>query len=160
MLEDNPCRKTLFDVFGIDKSSTELKDIRRRIRDAREVWGHQKHCVKGPEGVTFVVDEARMNELEKRLLDPLKRLQEEQFVHQAHPFADDTELSEALALVKATGKQSVESVDMQTVVAGVLGALLPEVSAFKLPDDLPEPLQPEPFPIEQEPLEKAVQRDF
>ena len=160
MLEDNPCRRHAFEVFRIDKSATDLRAIRSQVKSAREAWDFDKHAVTGLDGVPFEVDEARLNELEKRLFDPLERLKEEQFVHQAHPFGADEELAGAIKDVLSHSVSAAISCDARALIAGALGPLLPEIPPPAMPDDLPDPKWPAAFPIERESLEQAIMRDF
>jgi hypothetical protein len=160
MLEDNPCRRDLFEVFHIDKSATDLRSIHAWVKDKKEIWAHENHTVKGWDGEVFAVDEARMNALEARLFVPNERLIDEQFAHQPHPFAEDPELAAAIIELQAPRERAVLAGDARAIVGGVLGPLLPKVSAPPMPDDLPEPARPAPFPIEKETLEQAILRDF
>jgi hypothetical protein len=160
MLEDNPCRRHPFEVFGIDKSETNRRNITSQVESAKDLLKHEQGAVKGPDGESFVVGEARINELEAILNDPLRRLQAEQFVHQAHPFSGDVELAAALEAEFSSVSAPLQTLDSGAVIASALGPLLPEIEHADLPDDLPDPARPEPFPVEVERWDQTILRDF
>ena len=160
MFEDNPCLQNPFEVFRIDRSETDLRAIRERVKDARETWEFDGRKIKTRGGAELAVDEAHMNEFQARLFDPLCRLKEEQFVHQAHSFAGDSELSQAVGEFLAPAEAAALPGGDRAAVLKVLAARVPPIPAPHLADDLPWPAWPEPFQVETETLEAAILRDF
>ncbi len=159
MFEENPCRWNLFEVFQIDRSVTDLKALRERVGDTRDLWKHHDGKVTLRSGEVHEIEEARLNDLAGRLFNPLLRLQEEQFAHQFHSFAGDDEL---LGAVKALAQEAAP-LPAPTVASAVLvsaiGPLLPTLSPPRLEDNLPWPDPPAPLPVEREKLEDAILRD-
>jgi len=159
MFEENPCRWNVFEAFQLDRSTTDLRAIRERVSDTFDVWKYHHEQIKLRNGELRAIDEARLNELKKRLENPLQRLKEEQLAHQVHTFAGDEELLSAVrGLAEPDAPGSVPTVAGAALLKSI-GPLLPVVSAAKLEDDLPWPEPPSPFALERESLKDAILRD-
>jgi hypothetical protein len=160
MFEENPCRWNEFEIFRIDRSMTDQRAIRLRVSDTREIWNYQEKKVVLRNGEKRAIEEARLNEFQGRLDDPLQRLKDEQFVHQFHSFAGDEELSSAVrGLAETELPVSVPTVAGAALLSAV-GPLLPDITPPVLEDDLPWPQPPAAFDVEQEPLEDAMLRNY
>jgi hypothetical protein len=154
----NPCRHNIFDVFPIDKSDTNMKNVREAIRNARDQWKFGRIVAR--DGTEITLTEAELNAMESILLDPVERLKAEQFVHQEHRFSQDAEIVQSMHQLEKTQDP------MQNVLADIRMALLVVVSRFlpvleppPLPDDLPWPVAPGPCEMAFESLETAILRD-
>lgn len=159
MFEDNPCRWNVFEVFRIDRSTTELRDIREREKLARDELVQNLGQVRLRNSELRASNEAQFNGLAKLLYDPVLRLQEEQFVHQAHSFASDEELVNALRGLSEQEEPPEVPAVAGAALVGALGPLLPNLSRPHMEDNLPWPEAPTPFEIEREPLEDAILRE-
>ena len=160
MFEENPCRRNPFAVFKVDPAETNLREIRLRIDAAWKDWDFNGKKIRNPDGTETEVDEARMNELKARLMQPLTRLKEEQLVHRARPFQWDEEFEEAMKEFSVPPEAPSLPNLPRAAVLNLLGPLLPEIAAPVLADDMPWPEPPQGFPRERETLEKAILRDF
>jgi hypothetical protein len=159
--ETNPCRCSLFDVFHLDKAVTDIRAIREAIRDAKN--RQRFDSLTARDGTPLQLTEAQLNNLEKRLLDPIERLKEEQLVHQAYLFGQDEALKscvDALAASEDTTHQvgSLLS-DTRTAVLQMISRFLPPLEPPQLADDLPWPEPPATRPAVREDLAEAILRD-
>ncbi len=156
----NPCRSHLFEIFGLDKSETDLRALRSAVQTTRDRLRFGK--IKARDGSEIELTEADSNALEEKLFDPLQRLQVEQLVHQEHLFAKDPELISALDELKdedpAPLTVLVEEARPQVLLA-VLQAFLPSFEPPVLAVDLPWPEEPESFGLHREPLEDVILRE-
>lgn len=145
MLE-NPHLHRLFEVFRLDKSETRLAVIREAVAAAR---------------ARQALDEALLNNLETVLLDPLRRLRAEQFVHQAHSLTRDEELAGCLARLASERGDPLAGLlpALESALLKACAGLLPPFKPQPLADDLPWPPDPGALPIEWEPAEREVLRD-
>jgi hypothetical protein len=148
-LSRHPCRRSIFDVFEIDKSETDIKVIRAASQKAREQLKFAKIVAR--DGTELSLTEADLNEMDKILLDPVARLKAEQFVHQAHSFSQDEKLA-------ALMRQLEEVCDplpglLAEIQAGALASLARKV----LPQSVPPPLEDDLPPVVIEPLELQLE---
>jgi hypothetical protein len=159
MFEENPCRWNLFEVFQIDRSETNKRAILHRVSDTRDLWKHHEEIVVLRNGERRPTEEARLNELEGRLNNPLQRLKDEQLAHQFHSFAGDEELQSAvMRLTEAVVPAQTPSVAGAALVSAI-GPLLPSISPPRMEDNLAWPDPPAAFQVEQESLQDAILRD-
>lgn len=159
MFEENPCRWNALEIFRLDRSITELNAIYERERATRDEWKFNDRKIKLRDGEVRALEEARLNEFQKHIDNPVLRLQEERYAHQIHSFAGDEEL--LIAVNQLDGEQSGEEIPIVagSALASVIGGLLPSVEPAQIEDDLPWPDSPKPMPVENEPLENAILRD-
>jgi hypothetical protein len=157
----NPCRRNIFDVFQIDKSETDIASIRNAIREARNRLGYGEMI--GSDGTKLELSEAELNNMESVLLDPVARLKEELFVHQAHPFLKDQALAGCIDRLAALEKKSDAMKDLisetRKPLLTALARFLPPLSPLTLEDDLPWPEPPAPMPITRKSLEEGIFSD-
>jgi hypothetical protein len=159
MFEENICRWNALEIFQLDRSVTDLKSIRERESVTRDDWKFNDHKIKLRNGELHALEEARLNEFQNRIDNPIRRLQEERYVHQVHSFAGDEELLTALnQLVREQGAAEIPMVGGSALVSAI-GGLLPTVTPPCMEDDLPWPDLPKPMHIDDEPLETAILRD-
>jgi hypothetical protein len=162
----NPCRNNAFDAYpGLLTSETDLRRIRSAIRNGKAAWTHAGRKVIGRNGVERQVSEAEMLKFEKELLDPIERLQVEQFVHREHSFSLDEEI---MGLLEELSPQEREEVAFPSEVLGQvrrsivdkLTAYLPEPSPEPVADDeLAWPDPPGPLELRFEDYEETILRD-
>lgn len=155
----NPCHGNVFDVFLIDKSETDVRVIREELRNARDRLEFDKFRTR--DGRRLTLSEAELNRMEAILLDPLQRLQAEQFVHQAHLFSEDEELARCLTELTLEEEDPIDdllSTLEQALLRMIVGAL-PPPEPCPIEDDLPWPNEPGSCPPQLETLEEAILRD-
>jgi len=159
MFEENPCTWNALEIFQLDRSVTDLKSVRERHSATRDEWKFNDQKIRLRNGEVRALEEARLNEFQKRIDDPVRRLQEEQYAHQFHSFAGDEELLAAVNRLEQN--QSTAEIPMVggSALVSAIGGLLPEVKPQRIEDDLPWPDLPKPTPVEDEPLEDAILRD-
>lgn len=161
--DENPYRRNAFDAFPLSKLETSIRNIRRVINKARGDWKDNHGVLIARDGTEWQVTEARLNSLEEQLLDPLRRLRVEQFVHQEHLFAEDDEIR-ALAREIETGlrreKMPAELLDrLRGELIARLTRLLPAPHPAPVTDDLPWPELPPALPVSLEPFESTLLRE-
>jgi len=155
----NPCRHNIFDVFLIDKSEMDIGIIREKIRAARDRLDSGN--LRARDGRELTLSEAEVNPMEAILLDPLGRLQAEQFVHQAHLFSQDEELVRVMAQLDRQKNDPVEQLlgPLEKALLRSLTRALPPLKQRRLEDDLPWPDEPGSCAVQREPPEAAILRD-
>ncbi len=161
--DQNPYRRNAFDAFPLDKRETNLRVIRTAIAASQGDWKDRGGTLVARDGTPWEVSEAQLNGLVEIILDPLKRLQEEQFVHREHLFTEDDEVAAASAaleeeLRQATTSNAVLSVLRDRLIA-MLGRLLPPPAPAPLVDDLPWPEPLTPFRVEIEAFGVTIFRE-
>lgn len=162
-LPANPCRRTAFEAFGLDKNETSIKNIRRATTQARASWKDNGGKLTAGDGSEWELSEAALNSLEKQILDPLERLRLEQFVHEEHWFATGDELAQLLADVEQAAGQDhawLQLLDqLDTALLQRVVRFLPELERPAIEDDLPWPDPPEAAAVELEPFEVTILRE-
>lgn len=152
----NQARRSIFHVFRIDKSVTDIKSINEAVNEAKRRVKFGK--VVAGDGTPL--DEAQVNSLLKSLLDPIERLKAEQFVHQAHLFSKDGELAECVSrLEQADDPLPQLLAASRGSVLSLLYRFLPPLTPPALEDDLPWPEPPTALALVREGLEDAILRD-
>jgi len=155
----NPCRRSIVDVYPIDKSETDLRAIRTASQKVREQLRSGKIVAR--DGSELSLSEADLNRLDKTLFDPVARLKAEQFVHQAHLFSQDEELADLMQQIREEGRDPLPDL-LTDIQAGALLAIarqvLPEPAPLPLADDLPE-VELERLELRHEPWKEAILRD-
>lgn len=157
----NPCRCSVFDVFQLDKTETDIRAIREAIRETKNRF--KCGVLVNADGIPMSLTEAQLNNLEKKLLDPVERLKEEQLAHQAHPLGKDEALSSCLQALAARkeGDDPTAALfaEMQGALLKLLGRFMPPLDPPHLDDNLPWPESPAPMTLVREGLEEAILRD-
>lgn len=154
----NPCRRSIFDVFRLDKSETGIMAIRQAVLEAKERLKYGR--IVSRNGTEIEITQAQMNNLQDRLFDPIARLKEEQIVHQAHLFAQDVELVRAIEALEEKGDGLEEVIsDTRLALLQMVGRMLPPLEHSRLEDDLPWPDPPAPLALAREGLDEAILRD-
>src|ERR1700722_1224858 len=110
--DENPCRRSAFDAFPVITDEISIKIIRRVISQTRTDWKDskgkdEKGTLPARDGSVWQLTEARLVNLEETILDPVQRLQVEQFVHKEHVFALDDESAQIAAEVRALANYGV-----------------------------------------------------
>ncbi len=145
----NPCRHNIFDAYAIDKSEIDIKVIRGASLKARDQLKFGKIVAR--DGAELQLTEAELNEMDKVLFDPVARLKSEQFVHQAHSFSQDEELT---VLVRQLEEARDPLPDLLAKIqARTLATLVRQV----LPQPVPQPLADDLTPVELEPLDLQLE---
>ena len=161
--KDDPYRRNAFDAFPLRKDEVGIRAIRQLVQSGRESWREHGGKVQARDGTEWELSEAQLNSLERSITDPLSRLQLEQFVHQQHYFATDTEIAALIAALEhdlaPTQLPSEVLEALSAALAAQLTTLLPEPSAPQLEDDLPWPEPPVPFAVELEPIDAILLRE-
>jgi hypothetical protein len=159
----NPYRHNAFDAFPLDTQETTIKTIRRVIGQARSDWKDHKGRLVARDGTEWERTEAQLNGLVETMVDPLRRLQAEQFVHREHIFARDPELIAAAEALGAELRDTIASPqildDLRGSLVGELSKFLPAPAPARLADDLPWPEMPAPIEIALEPLTQTILRE-
>ena len=157
--EKNPCRRTAFEAFRIDKSETNPLTINSTIRDAFNSLQNGNALIKERDGTDWQISQADLNKLKDIMLCPVERLGTEQFVHETHLFRKDTILDELLAKLD-------EPYDTRKFIESVLARLWPALIAVvpypepePMEDDLPQPDLCEHFQVPVEPLDVTILRE-
>jgi hypothetical protein len=163
IFDTHPCRRNCFDVFSVDKSETGISEINRKVREAEQALSFNEGKFTCRDGTEWRVDAALLNNLKTDLKTPLRRLQVEQFVHQAQSFAEDDETRLLLEELSA-GRDQTEGLaslmqELHGTVMEKLGAFLPAFEVTAMPDDFVPPEGPGPFPLEPEALETVILRE-
>ncbi|HWP43376.1 MAG TPA: hypothetical protein VNO14_09090 [Blastocatellia bacterium] len=154
----NPCRRSIFDVFRLDKGETAIPAILRAVADAKERLKFGRN--RSSDGTDLELTEAQLNNLQERLFDPLARLKEEQIVHQTHLFAQDEELARGIAALEERDDGLKDALaQAQEASLRVVGRLLPPPDCSRIEDDLPWPELPAPLALRREALDDAILRD-
>jgi hypothetical protein len=154
----NPCRRSIFDVFAVEKTETDMRVIFEAIRAARGNRGYGRIIAR--DGSEINLTEAELNAMESVLLDPVKRLKAEQFVYQSHYFSKDAELSEcAQSLVTTEDPMQDILSKIQAASLSVVTRLVPPLEPAQLANDLAWPEAPGAFRLELEPLGQSILRD-
>lgn len=158
-MPENPCYPTLFDVFHIDPDETDMRIIRAEIQNARDRLKFGK--LHDPKGRELPLNEADLNRLEDLLLDPIARLEAEQFVHRRHRFEDDQELLQTLDALLAEREDPIELLltILEEALTHSILTFIPPFEPEPLADDLPWPETPDPYPVDLLPLEQAMLMD-
>ncbi len=159
MFDNNPCRWNALEIFQIDRSTMERKVLNERINRTKEDWKFEGQKVRMRNGEMQALDEARLNDFQKRIDNPVLRLREEQLVHQVHSFTGNEEMLNAVKELQASQCTTAPPSVAGTALIGVIGALLPSIPSHPMQDDLPWPEPLPPFRVEEEPLADAVLRD-
>jgi hypothetical protein len=161
--DENPYRRNAFDAFPLSKLETSIRNIRRVINKARGDWKDNRGVLIARDGAEWQVTEAQLNSLEDQLLDPLRRLQVEQFVHQEHLFAEDDEIRALAQEIEAAlrrEKMPVELLDrLRAELIARLTRLLPAPHPAAVTDDLPWPEPPPALSVSLEPFESTLLRE-
>lgn len=156
--DTNPCRRSIFDVFTVEKAETDMRVIFEAIRAAR---GNREYGrIVARDGSEINITEAELNAMESVLLDPVERLKAEQFVYQSYHFSKDAELSEcAQSLVTTEDPMYAILGKIQAASLSVVTRLVPPLEPAPFADDLAWPEAPGPFRLELEPLAQLILRD-
>ena len=155
----NPCRRTIFDVFAIDRSETDLRVIRTASQKARDQLKFGRILAR--DGTELSLTEADLNEMDKILFDPVERLKAEQFVHQGQLFSQDEELASLMRDLVTENRDPLPDLLAEIQAGALLGlarTMLLEPSPVPLEDDLPA-VELEALELELEPLKDAILRD-
>ena len=159
----NPYRRNAFDAFPLDKAETSIKNIRLVLNRTRADWKDNKGRLLARDGSEWQLTEAQLNGMEEIILDPLRRLQLEQFVHQEHVMVHDPALVETADRLAAELSNAVMSSrivdDIGGDLVGVLGRSLSPAAPAPLVDDLAWPEPPAPFDLELESLAQTILRE-
>ena len=152
----NPCIRNIFEVFEIDKQETDARVINEARRRTWEKW-ESKHLTTQD---ASIISKAELNAMEKRLLDPVERLKAEQFVHQAHRFSPDEELSQCLGRLDSEFDPWPELLaELRKALLARLSRFLPPLEVITLDDDIAWPPVPEPFDPKLETPARTILRD-
>jgi hypothetical protein len=162
-VDTNPCRRNAFDAFAVGRSEIVIRNVRRAIKKARGDWKDNGGTLIARDATPWTLTEAQLNSLEEELLDPLRRLQLEELVHEEHLFAADVEIRElADALIAALERSAGASDVLEQVrgeLVGRLRRLLPPLPVPALADDLPWPPAPPAYPVALEPFDAVIRRE-
>jgi hypothetical protein len=163
--DENPCRRSAFDAFPVATDEISIKIIRRVISQTRADWKDSKgEDGKGKlparDGSVWELTEARLVNLEETILDPVQRLQVEQFVHKEHVFALDDESAQIAAEVRALANYGVLPPQvLQELEQGILsdlGRFVPGPEPALVRDDLPWPKPPSAFAVDLESYQETI----
>lgn len=161
--KSNPCRQNLFEVFQLDKAETGIRAIREAVQVTKRRFVNGGGKLPMRDGTEMELTEAQLNQMEKKLLDPLTRLKEEQIAHQAHRFAHDEAFGgrlQALAAYEETaGQVGTLLAETQSATLAMVKRYLPPFTPPALADDLPWPEPPAPGTPRREDLAAAILRD-